>query len=62
MTRQIETLRALASEALRVVAAHDATAPPWRETARWQFLCRGCGATVRLHGRRWCLHCCEVLP
>ena len=56
MTRQIETLRALASEALRVVAAHDATAPPWRETARWQFLCRGCGAACD-STRRWCASC-----
>ena len=60
MRSQLESLRALAYEALRVVAAHDAT-KPWRDTGRWESLCRGCGHRCD-RGRRWCPSCCEVLP
>ena len=62
MSIQMEALSALASEALRLVAAHDATPQPWRDTGRWQSLpCRGCGAACD-PSRRWCLHCCAVQP
>ena len=61
MTRQIETLRALASEALLVVAQHDAGVRPWVDTGRWQSLCRGCGQRCEA-SRRWCEVCTGVLP
>ena len=61
MRSQIDMLRALASEALRVVAQHDA-AKPWVDTGRWQSLpCRGCGAACD-PSRRWCEVCSGVLP
>ena len=60
MRSQIETLRALASEALRVVAEHDATRP-WVDTGRWTALCRGCGQRCD-PARRWCASCSAVLP
>ena len=61
MRSQMDTLRALASEALRVVAEHDAT-KPWVDTGRWQSLpCRGCGRQCD-PARRWCSACSEVLP
>ena len=59
-SHQIDTLRALATAALRVVAQHDATTP-WRDTGRWKTLCRGCGAACDA-SRRWCEHCSTVLP
>ena len=52
----VEKLRALASEALLVVAQHDAGVRPWVSTGRWQSLCRGCGAACD-RGRRWCASC-----
>ena len=61
MRSQLESLRALACEALRVVAAHDATPKPWVDTGRWQSLCRGCGQRCD-PARRWCSACSEVLP
>ena len=58
----VEKLRALASEALRVVAQHDAAPPLWRDTGRWQGLpCRGCGQRCD-PSRRWCASCSAVLP
>ena len=62
MRNQLETqtLRALATEALKVVAAHDANAP-WVDTGRWRSLCRGCGAPCD-PDRRWCSHCSAALP
>ena len=62
MRTELLSLRALATEALRVVAAHEATPKPWRDTGRWQALpCRGCGQRCD-RGRRWCPKCSEVLP
>ena len=57
---ETQTLRALATEALRVVAEHDA-ATPWISTNRWRSLCRGCGAPCG-PDRRWCPACSAVLP
>ena len=62
MRTQLDSLRALACEALRVVAAHDAPPRPWVDTGRYESLpCRGCGQRCD-RGRRWCPSYSAVLP